>query len=249
MNQAATRDQQLDAGLTFLKERGFNLLALLSTQVLSEQLPQFSVDHERFGSLLLLGSAGPDLWQQIDGEGLLRRSHPVDTYTRDTVTAFCSQYLGANSPGGGIDHLFAWPNESAREIPVMALGAYAGWQHTSPLGLGLHPVHGLWFAYRAVVLLGPQWPERKLAASENPCDSCTGQPCVQACPVGAVGGANRLDLEACFQERQRDGAVCGSLCLARTACPVGANSRYSIDQVAHHHRFALLAWKKYQSDR
>jgi len=242
-------DEQLNDGISFLHGQGFNLVSLLSTTALARDLPEFAVDRNRFGSILLVGSAGPGLWEQLGKSNLRDHANPVDAYTERTMAAFCENYLVTTGSRDSMDYLVAWPNEMQREVPVMGLGSYAGWQHPSPLGLGLHPVHGLWFAYRAVLFLGPQWPEQKLAPSKNPCDSCEGKPCVEACPVGALGGTAGPDLVSCFEERQRPWAACGKLCLARTACPIGSASRYSSPQVEHHHRFAVLGWKKYLQER
>jgi epoxyqueuosine reductase len=135
-----------------------------------------------------------------------------------------------------------WPAQGGdAPFPVTRLGERAGWSHRSPLGLGIHPRFGLWFAYRGVVLLDVELPTVREATTTSPCAGCAERPCVAACPPGAVGGPSGLDLVACVGERERAGAACGGGCLARAACPVGAEHRYSDEQAAHHQRFGT-AW-------
>jgi hypothetical protein len=235
---------RFDEGLALLDGLGFNLCVLLSSDRLANEVPDFDFDRSRFRTVLLVGSAGGGLWASVASHALLDHEAPVDEHTRRSIDRFCSHSLGPAPGEAPVDYQLAWPNPQHREVPVMQLGACAGWHHPSPLGLGIHPTHGLWFAYRAVILLGPRWPERGIEFGESPCDSCLGKPCIAACPAAAVTAESGIDIDRCFGERLRPGAICGGLCLSRTACPVGGASRYPVPQVAHHHRFALLGWQQ-----
>ena len=46
--------------------------------------------------------------------------------------------------------------------------------HLSPLGLNIHPVYGLWHAFRAALLFDQDPGLPAIAAAPSPCDSCIG---------------------------------------------------------------------------
>ena len=72
----------------------------------------------------------------------------------------------------------------------------------SPIGLLIHPVYGLWHAYRGMLLFQEKiaLPEARSRApgaqGMSPCDTCVDQPCMRACPVKAVNG-DIFDVAAC----------------------------------------------------
>jgi hypothetical protein len=128
----------------------------------------------------------------------------------------------------------------------------------SRMMLRIHPVHGLWHAYRFALAL-PTAPEEIRAMAEagisapraetvapasavaiaspasDLCASCNGQPCLQACPVGAYTGKSFL-LEVCASHlHSGQGTQCmQGGCLARRACPVAPDKRYSQEHAAFH---------------
>lgn len=119
--------------------------------------------------------------------------------------------------------------------------------------LRIHPHYGLWHAYRFALALPAPWPGAasvSAAASTAPaaqpsgtpplalgdiCSRCSGQPCLQACPVQAYGAAG-FALERCATHlRTAAGADCMQAgCRARNACPEGAGQRYSPEHAAFH---------------
>ncbi|MEL6677498.1 MAG: ferredoxin, partial [Pseudomonadota bacterium] len=76
-------------------------------------------------------------------------------------------------------------------------------------------------------------------AAEPPCPTCPA-PCTTACPVGAFGGG-AYDVETCRAHvRSPAGSACrDGGCLARHACPVGADFAPPPAQ-AHHHMGSFL---------
>ncbi|MEE2828694.1 MAG: hypothetical protein VX498_05875 [Myxococcota bacterium] len=184
----------LEAGLSALARGGINLAAHLRTEDCLSIAPELGSELSRFPGLLLLGSAGPRLWESLREEGYLEGPDPVDSYCRDRVRVFRTKLSDEPEKASQL----AWPNPAGQPIAVTELGELAGWSSRSPLGLGIHPEHGLWFAYRAVLLLEAEAPQQQPAASPSPCLTCLDKPCVSHCPAGAVGGPKGLDIVACF---------------------------------------------------
>lgn len=180
--------------------------------------------------LWLVGAVGSSLWAAFSaspefGDGL---SDPLDRWSR-RIAEHWAQRLGglAMFPFGGPPH---WPFQrwADRAEPLTP----------SPLGLRLHPVHGLWHAYRFALLL----PQR-FTSSEAPVKRATDMPgacatcpslCVKACPVGAHD--NGFNLQRCVAHlRTPAGQAClESGCQARSACPEGPASAYLPAHAAFH---------------
>ena len=109
----------------------------------------------------------------------------------------------------------------------------------SPIGPLIHPEYGLWHAYRGAFLFG-----HELALPPpmdvNPCDDCAEKPCLNSCPVAAVG-AEGYDVPACTGHlKQPVGGDClHGGCRARRACPISRNYMYEPAQ-ANFHMAAFL---------
>lgn len=131
----------------------------------------------------------------------------------------------------------AFPNDKPY-LPFQRWAQRAEDVHPSPLGLLIHPEHGLWHAYRAALLFpGAVEDLPKRAGRPSPCESCVGKPCLSACPVDAFSGSG-YDVGACASHLRTDAAPrCVTLgCRARDACPVGTASRYGEAQIRFHMR-------------
>src|SRR5262249_25101276 len=102
----------------------------------------------------------------------------------------------------------------------------------SRLGLDIHETFGPWFAYRGVFLTAQEIPETDFAEFTSPCESCAEKPCVDACPPRAVG--QTFDVKTFGDFRFSGNSPCADRCLARAKCPVGAEHRYSLDQIQYH---------------
>ena len=106
----------------------------------------------------------------------------------------------------------------------------------SPLGILIHPRYGLWHGYRGA--LGFAWHLDGVAsrAGAHPCEDCPGKPCLNRCPAAAITTAG-FDVPACRSHLRTDAGGRGCMasgCLARADCPVGAEYRYSGDQLRFH---------------
>jgi hypothetical protein len=139
-------------------------------------------------TLVLLGNVGPGLWARFAAESELTDggSDPLDRWSERVIAALGTA-LGARPlfPFGGPPYLpfIAW---AKRAEPVAE----------SPLGMLIHPEHGLWHAYRGALAFADRMELPPPDTRPRPCDSCAEKPCLTACPVEAFG-AGGYDVAAC----------------------------------------------------
>ena len=197
-------------------------------------------DDERQGGLAdvatiaLIGLGGRRGWAAFaaSSEAEDGGADPLDRWSRRVVDALAAG-LGARAlyPFGGPPH---WPFQrwALRAEPM----------HASPLGLLIHPIDGLWRGYRGALAFAERLAVPPPAAAASPCRTCIGRPCLSACPVGAFTGAG-YDVAACAAHLSRPaGRACmEGGCLARRACPVGAERAHEPDEAAFHMRAFLTA--------
>jgi hypothetical protein len=220
-----------DAGLN--RQHVFNL-AELPADLLAPLEPAV---HER--QLILFGHAGRRLWECVQAEGI-RTAHPIDEYSVRTVEAWLAQAL----PDARVRFVFP---QHTQHIGLQRLGAIAGWHRPAPFMVGIDAVWGSWFAYRAAILTDTALPASMPVDNGYPCPSCTAKPCITACPANALA-SGRLDLQACMAGRLATGSSCALHCLARSACPVGAEHRYAESQILHSAAGSLATIRRYQAE-
>ena len=119
--------------------------------------------------------------------------------------------------------------------PFVAWAKRAEDLRESPLGILIHPEHGLWHAYRGALALAEVLPLPAWRNRPSPCESCRDKPCLQACPVGAFGPAG-YDVAACvgFLGGPAGASCLDGGCQARRACPVGRDLCYDPAQARFH---------------
>ena len=233
----------LQSGLDRLNAAGINLVAALPLDELPSSV-QSVLDEEGIVSaghcrLVLLGNGGGRLWDviQTDKQRWMRGDAPIDTFSAIQAETFARRTL--NDP----DWRLIYPGPT--RLPLQTLGEIAGWAHESPLGLGIHPGYGLWWAYRAAFLTNRPLPRLAAADSAHPCSTCRDKPCIAACPAAALSAAAAIDLVACSRHRLKDDSSCSHGCLAREACPIGREHRYSRAQIQYHYAHSLTTVKRY----
>lgn len=216
----------------------------------------------RLRGIALFGEdrAGP----RLDGGGTARAVVLVGHVGGSMWPAFAAWRL-MQADGGGHDPLDNWSKAIIRPIAELA-GAttffpsdppYQPFQQwamraeglkSSPLGILIHPQFGLWHGYRAALAFA-EWSLQESERSEDaarqhihPCDICLDKPCLTHCPVSAVS-SETFDVNACRSHLAGDDGKIGCMqsgCVARLACPVGADYAYGLDQA----RFHMRALKK-----
>jgi hypothetical protein len=188
--------------------------------------------------LMLVGNAGPSLWAAFARapEAADGAPHPLNRWTRRVVEEVAASF----------DAMALYPFEANPAWPFQRWAQWAEPVYPSPLGLLIHPEFGLWHAYRAALLFGAPRSLVPPARATHPCETCAEKPCLAACPVGAFRpdeGGVRYDVPTCLNHIEGPlGQDCLEVgCLARRACPVGAEWRSEPTQAGFHMRAFLRA--------
>ena len=227
-------NDKVKAGIQFLAEAGLNLFASLDCaslpQELRRQMINASVPLAEYDYLVLIGHGGKQLWTQLQQTGM-DGSDPIDNYSLNLTKQFIHNYL--NKP----DHLLLYPGHHYL-IPLQQLGEWAGWGRPSPLGQSIHPEFGVWFAHRTAFLTNADLPVIKDDAGLRPCDNCLEKPCLNTCPAEAVQ-PTQFNISACANFRIQPDSVCADRCLARMACPIAPQHRYTFEQIQYHYTQSL----------
>jgi methylmalonic aciduria homocystinuria type C protein len=167
----------------------------------------------RRGALALVIGNTRALWPTVldallADAALLGDPHPIDRYTERSIAAA----LAAVST----DHAIRWAHQPPF-VPIQRLAERAGLARLAPSRISTHPRFGPWIALRAVAVLdadGPLGPPPRLP---SPCDACA-----HACEPAlarALGAADDWRLWVAV----------------RDSCPLGAEHRYSEEQIHYHY--------------
>lgn len=174
-------------------------------------------------TLAIVGNVASLVWPIFERARRDRPNLSLDQWTREIVDDIARD----------LDMGALYPFEGPPYHPFMRWAERTGTLFPSPIGLTIHPVYGLWLAFRAALLIDHPLDEPK-AARRRPCDNCQDRPCLTACPVGAFTEKG-YDFEACLGHLDaQDNACRRGGCLARVACPVGQEYRYAGDHAAFH---------------
>lgn len=219
-----------------LDATGLNLHAVFAVDALPEDVRE-RLPRDVRGQLILIGHYGPGFWHALQSAGIAS-GDPIDAFSQAAVTRWLVGLTGAAPTH------WLYPGETT--VGLQRLGALAGWHHAAPFKVGVNARWGSWFAYRALLIADTDLPLTPPArANPHPCHSCATRPCVSACPARAMDGIE-FDLTACLDHRTAPASSCAATCLARLACPLGAEHRYPTAQIAHSYRHSLTmirAWR------
>ena len=201
-----------------LQKEGLQLQAVLNV----EDCLGFVPDHaSSFRQLIILGHAGPDYFDQTEITG----DDPLDVRAVELFSDYMARIDCEN-----YQVLYPLHHDA---LDLRSLGSLLGWQSDSKLGIGIHPKFGTWFAYRLVAAADTSLPISEPSRAHSPCEACQDKPCLQACPASATGDV--FVLNSCAEERLSTDSNCADRCLAREACPVGSEHKYSRRQIEYHY--------------
>jgi epoxyqueuosine reductase QueG len=173
--------------------------------------------------VILVGNAGPAMFRRFASE------RDPDT---DSLDDWCRERISALALV--LDARAVFPFDKP-PLPFLTWARRSGAGHVSPLGLNIHPLYGLWHAYRAALLFDAAFDLPGQSTGPSPCDSCLDKPCLHTCPAAAFDGRS-YRIDACVDHvASRRGEACMAAgCLARHACPVGRAFAYHPEQAAFH---------------
>jgi len=224
---------------SLLDAAGLNLHAVFAIDDLPAPLRDSLGAPGSYRQLILVGNGGRALWSAI-GRSARVSTDPIDDFSRREV----EQWLATQA--AGCRYEIVYPGE--RPVGLQSLGELAGWHFASPFMVGINAQWGTWFAYRAVLLADTDFeltrPLAGAAPSQSPCAACADTPCIAACPARAMSGG-RFDLQRCVAYRRAPASACRATCLARLACPVGSEHRYSDEQIRHSYSISLQMIERY----
>jgi hypothetical protein len=183
-------------------------------------------------TLVLLGWTAGDQWPMFAAspEAHDDLPDPINRWSKRLIDSIAAE-LGA---------LTLYPFNGPPWLDFQSWALKAEPVHRSPLGLLIHPQWGLWHSYRGALGFRQQLELGPRSAGSPPCEQCADRPCLSACPVSAFAAGQPYDDTACLQHLEGAGEDCRSrACLARRACPIAADKRYSEPQASFHMR-ALL---------
>jgi len=187
------------------------------------------------GTVVLVGNVGGSLWPAFDTD---RQAvdHPLDDWSKRTLGRLVTEMPGALGA--------VFPSDGPPYYPFQQWALRAEPVHPSPLGPLIHPEYGLWHAYRGALLFAGEIDGLPTPVPvSSPCSTCADKPCLATCPVEAIdpeeGGLDVMVCAAHLKTAPGDACLAGA-CLARRACPVGAEYRYDEPQ-ARFHMGAFLA--------
>ncbi len=251
-----------------LVDGGLNLQALLPLMQLPVEL-QASVAasaNNEYTHVLLLGHAGTQLWRALQ-ESLHStpsspHKHPLDYYSTTLVETFLhNRYPRAHNPDVQWQWLYPLVNavtsDTHRPVNLQAFGALAGWHGDSPFRLGVNAYWGSWYAYRALLLVKGIGDDDQIFTVKHDgseqvsvCGECIAKPCISACPAGALSERfTDYNVAACTDFRVQANSPCADQCLARSACPVGREHQYTVEQMAYHYGVSLTMIRSWQQTK
>ena len=171
-------------------------------------------DDQPAQTLLLIGSTGPSIWPRFTASPEFKDGirDPLDRYTKRILTGIAALH--------GLSPLFPW--EGPPYHPFQQWAQNCGGFSPSPMGVLAHVDYGPWTGFRAA-FLGPTALEvPRQGRQPGPCETCTGKPCLTACPVSALDIETGYDVPKCrTYVAGKEDASCRTGCLARRACPFG----------------------------
>ena len=182
------------------------------------------LDH---GTLILVGT-GAAFWQVFS-------SSPEATDGElDPIDRWSTRVIGKLANDFGARALF--PFGGPPFAPFIDWALKSGRAFQSPTGMLVHDKVGLMISYRGALHFQHEFDDLPATPTQSPCESCTGKPCLVACPVKALSGNAPYDVTACHSYLDsQSGRDCMDFgCAVRRACPVSKGAARTPSQSSLH---------------
>lgn len=219
----------MDFDGSLLDAAGLNLQAVFNLADLPSAIGEQLAAGPQWRQLILIGHGGRAMWDAVKASGIAS-ADPIDDFTASTV----AQWFVRQYPAQRYELIYP----GSRSVGLQALGKLAGWHHDSPFMVGINQGWGTWYAYRAALLTDTAFKTTPVVSGVSPCLACSTPPCIAACPAGALAGGT-FALDKCIAWRKLPDSSCRTGCLARIACPVASEHRYSSEQIRHSYAISL----------
>lgn len=189
---------------------------------------------EGCGTLMMIGPAEPGFWPAFRASDEYRDGapDPLDRWSKRVLDGWAKE-LGATA---------LFPSDGPPYAPFIAWAKATGRVWNSPAGILVHDRAGLMVSFRGALAL--PWHVALPDAPPSPCNTCVPKPCLDACPVGALGPEQAYDVPRCKTYLDtaagRDCMMRG--CAVRRACPVSRGWARDEAQSAFHMRSFHPSW-------
>lgn len=225
----------------YFQQKGLNIHAIFDLAELPadviDSINAAGVNSADYKQLILIGHLGQSLWHKVK-RNIGQSTHVIDDYSVDAVQKYFKQYHSAHSFKVLYPDNEAENNQHSGMLALQKLGTLTGWHFSSPFKVGINKDWGSWFAYRAVVLADTNFTQTQALASVSPCVDCYQKNCLAACPSKALENAE-MNFQSCIEYRKTNDSACKKTCMARVACPVAQQYRYSEEQLAYHYGVSM----------
>lgn len=198
---------------------------------IDDQLKKFGLclrgGFTREETVLMVGNVGSEIWKRFGSQyDDWVEPDPLDDWTHRKLTKLAQQFKCTVS----------FPFEGPPYHPFQEWAMKADCVFPSPMGTLIHPIYGLWHAYRGAFFFDHPIdglpPKPKL---DSPCTTCENKPCLSACPVEAFDSWSYNSVKCLdYLNRNLDGDCMEGGCLARSACPVGTKFAYKKEHGTFH---------------
>lgn len=233
------------ANFDLLNSDGLNMQAVMNLDELPDEVRLELADQVEgftaFKQLILIAHGGKRLWEMLSRSEFKDHEDPVDHFSMHRV----ERWMAEVSPGS--TYKFIYP-ASPSVVSLQLLGELNGWHHPSPFRIGVNQSWGSWFAYRVVLLSDTDFRPTEAADLLPPCLYCKEKACLSACPPDALT-CGEFRLNACTDYRLSERSQCKTQCLARLACPVADQHRYSREQICYHYSCSMRTIEAWQRGR
>lgn len=217
-------------------------LALLEDALQPSGLKILGCFHtEEKSTLVLIGNAGPEMWRAFEASGYDEDNpDPMDDWSRHTIEKIAERL--SNDLQCPISALF--PFDGPPYHPFQRWAVRSGNAFPTPIGPLLHPVYGMWHAYRGALRIECLLELPVNDVSTSPCATCADRPCLETCPVDAFTTGD-YDVPTCLDllEKEPLGECFSTGCMARKACPVGREFIYEKVHARFHMEKFLKAYR------